>query len=112
MASRVRLIDVINELFRGTPLVREKLDAYSLLHDLAEEVASGRASMEEAEPYLEHIVETIAALLAGAGKAVPIDTINKKIREAFKAEVNALRLGALRRELARRIAERISRQGF
>ncbi|RLE88609.1 MAG: hypothetical protein DRJ67_01590 [Thermoprotei archaeon] len=112
VVARMKLLNTINELFRGTPLVRDKLEAYSLLHDLAEEVASDRASMEEAEVMLDKVAETIAALLASAGKRVGVEEVSKKLKEAFKAEVNALRMSALRHELARRIAERISRQGF
>jgi len=112
VAAGPRLIDVLNELFRGTTLVKEKLEAYSLLRDLAEEVASGRATLEEAEPYLKQAIESIQSLLAGAGKGIPPEEVESRIRDAFKREVHAISLGALRHELARRLAKRLASRGF
>jgi len=112
LQARMPLMNALNKLFHGTPLHREKLEAYSLLRDLASEVAAGRVSDEEAEKMINGVAQTIAALLSAQGKVMTVEEVYKRIREAFDAEVNTQRLAALRSELARRIAERIKSGGF
>jgi len=106
------LLNAVNELFRGTPLTKEKLEAYALLRDLALEVAAGRATPEEAEPMIDQVAETISTLVSAYGKKIGVEEASKKLKEAFKAEVNVQRMAALRGELARKIAKRLKEQGF
>jgi hypothetical protein len=73
MAVDVSQVDPIlaklNELYSGTTLHREKLDAWTLLRDIADAFAAGDISESELKGYVSEIAQTVCAQIASQGKS-------------------------------------------
>jgi len=102
VAVEDKLLKALNEIFGDSVKTSDRWNIYSLLRDLAEEVAMERASMDEAQAYIHKIAVTIASLLASEGKGGNVEEIEKKISDAFTAEVATRTLATLQKMMAQR----------
>jgi hypothetical protein len=121
MAVDVSQVDPIlaklNDLYSGTPLVREKLDAWTLLRDIADAYASGDISESELGSYVREIAETVCAQIASQGKSYSPDKLADELLGLVKqrsATASGTRYMAMMdrlrsaRERAREKRERLS----
>jgi hypothetical protein len=105
------ILNMLNNLFRGTPYVREKLEAWTLLRDLAREKAAGNVTDAELKMYVREVAESIASTLARGGKAVPvealIDELYKQIAGAALRDLSTFSADVRRRLRAKRERARV-----
>jgi hypothetical protein len=59
----------LNDVYSGTTLYREKMDAWTLLRDITAEYASGNIMESELLTFVREIAATICAQVAGQGKS-------------------------------------------
>ena len=121
MAVDVSQVDPIlaklNDLYAGTTLVREKLDAWTLLRDIADAFVAGDISENEMIGYVREIAETICAQIAGQGKSYSPEKLADELIQLVKqraATASSARYMAMverlrsARERAREKRERLS----
>lgn len=105
------ILDMLNNLFRGTPYVREKLEAWTLLRDLAREKAAGNITDAELKMYIKEIAESIASTLARGGKTVSVETLiddlYKQIAGAALRDLSTFSVDVRRKLHAKRERARI-----
>jgi len=111
------LLAKLNEVFSGTMLAREKLDAWTLLRDIADAYASGDIAEHELRGYVAEIAESICAQVASAGKRCSPEKLAEELLALvkqramtassvrYRAMVERLRAA---REKAREKKERLS----
>ena len=93
MAVDVSQIDPIlsklNEVYSGTTLYREKMDAWTLLRGIMEEYASGNIMENELPPYVREIAVTICAQVAAQGKSYPPEKLTDELLNLVKQQAAA-----------------------
>lgn len=102
------LLDRLNKLFAGTGLVREKMEVWTLLRDIAREHALGNLTDVETKMYVSEAVKRLASVLAAAGKPVSAE----QLAEQLYADVLALStrtVSALRTEVMHKVRSRRER---
>ena len=73
------LLDRLNKLFAGTDKVREKLEVWTLLRDIAREHALGNLTDVETKMYVTEAAKRLSAVLAGAGKPVSVEQLSNDL---------------------------------
>ncbi len=76
------VLGLLNKLFIGTALQAQKIEAWSLLRDIAREYAGGSITEAELEEYVGAIAKRLSALLASAGKGIPLDELKGELMKA------------------------------
>jgi hypothetical protein len=93
MAVDVSQIDPIlsklNDVFSGTTLYREKMDAWTLLRGIMEEYASGNIMESELPTYVREIAVTICAQVAAQGKSYPPEKLADELLNLVKQQAAA-----------------------
>jgi len=88
MAVDVSQVDPIlaklNDLYSGTTLMREKLDAWTLLRDIADAFVAGDISENEMIGYVREIAETICTQIASQGKSYPPEKLADELIQLVK----------------------------
>jgi len=73
------LLDRLNKLFAGTDKVREKLEVWTLLRDIAREHALGNLTDVETKMYVTEAAKRLSAVLASAGKPVSVEQLSNDL---------------------------------
>jgi hypothetical protein len=93
MAVDVSQIDPIlsklNDVYSGTTLYREKMDAWTLLRGIMEEYASGNIMESELPTYIREIAMTICAQVAAQGKSYPPEKLADELLNLVKQQAAA-----------------------
>jgi hypothetical protein len=93
MAVDVSQIDPIlsklNDVYSGTTLYREKMDAWTLLRGIMEEYASGNIMENELPTYIREIAATICAQVAAQGKSYPPEKLADELLNLVKQQAAA-----------------------
>jgi hypothetical protein len=93
MAVDVSQIDPIlsklNEVYSGTTLYREKMDAWTLLRGIMEEYASGNIMESELPTYIREIAATICAQVAAQGKSYSPEKLADELLNLVKQQAAA-----------------------
>jgi hypothetical protein len=76
------VLGLLNKLFMGTSLQAQKIEAWSLLRDIAREYAGGSITEAELEEYVGAIAKRLSTLLASAGKGIPLDALKGELMKA------------------------------
>jgi hypothetical protein len=93
MAVDVSQIDPIlsklNDVYSGTTLYREKMDAWTLLRGIMEEYASGNIMENELPVYIREIAMTICAQVAAQGKSYSPEKLADELLNLVKQQAAA-----------------------
>jgi len=96
------LLAKLNEVYSGTQLFREKMEAWSLLRDLADGFSTGDIAEHELQSYVATIAESICAQVASAGKSYSPEKLSEELVALVKqraATVSAARFMAIREKM-------------
>jgi 5-carboxymethyl-2-hydroxymuconate isomerase len=110
------LLAKLNEVYAGTQLFREKMEAWSLLRDMAESFSTGDIAEHELRGYVATIAESVCAQVASAGKPCSPERLAEELFALVKqraAAVSASRFMAIREKMrAAREKAREKREGL
>jgi len=74
----------LNEVYSGTTLYREKMDAWTLLRDIAAEYAVGNIMESELPVYVREIAATVCAQVAAQGKSYSPEKLADELLQLVK----------------------------
>jgi len=93
----------LNEVYAGTTLFKEKMEAWSLLKDIASEYAAGNVMEGELPTFVREIAATICAQVAGQGKSYSPERLADELLNLVKqqaARSSAAKYAAMMERLA------------
>jgi hypothetical protein len=79
----------LNEVYAGTTLYREKMDAWTLLRDIAAEYAVGNIMESELPTFVREIAMTICAQVAAQGKSYSPERLTDELLQLVKQQAAA-----------------------
>jgi hypothetical protein len=79
----------LNDVYSGTTLYREKMDAWTLLRGIMEEYASGNILESELPVYIREIAMTICAQVAAQGKSYSPEKLADELLNLVKQQAAA-----------------------
>lgn len=103
------VLGLLNKLFMGTALQAQKIEAWSLLRDIAREYAGGSITEAELEEYVGAIAKRLSTVLASAGKGIPLDALRDELMKAV-LEAAGRDMASLALDIRTRMARRRERR--
>jgi hypothetical protein len=76
----------LNDVYSGTTLYREKMDAWTLLRDITAEYASGNIMESELPTFVREIAMTICAQVASQGKSYSPEKLADELLQLVKQQ--------------------------
>jgi hypothetical protein len=83
------ILSKLNDVYSGTTLYREKMDAWTLLRGIMEEYASGNILESELPVYIREIAMTICAQVAAQGKSYSPEKLADELLNLVKQQAAA-----------------------
>jgi hypothetical protein len=103
------VLGLLNKLFMGTALQAQKIEAWSLLRDIAREYAGGAITEAELEEYVGVIAKRLSTVLASAGKGIPSDALRDELMKAV-LDAAGRDMASLALDIRARMAKRRERR--